>query len=250
MYDLIWSYTAGQPWLVNAVAYEACNRMAIGKNRANTITVSIIAEAKENLVKRRETHLDQLVDKLSEPRVRRIIEPILIGEENVVGYLKDDVEYVKDLGLITEQPNGLIDIANEIYREVIPRELTYDKQRGIYQDQVWYVKPDGCLDMAKMLEAFRTFYRENSESWIEALCFRPASPSGKRFTYMTIWDKVGDKKRKSLANNPPAREQLNVKPQKQFEFNTYNPGVARKINMSPVLGICTSAWFPTAAYHP
>jgi len=67
---------------------------------------------------------------------------------------------------------------------------------------------------------------------------------------MTIWDKVGDKKRKSLANNPPAREQLNVKPQKQFEFNTYNPGVARKINMSPVLGICTSAWFPTAAYHP
>jgi hypothetical protein len=35
--------------------------------------------AKENLIQRRVTHLDQLADKLREDRVRRLIEPMLGG---------------------------------------------------------------------------------------------------------------------------------------------------------------------------
>ena len=38
-----------------------------------------VFEAREALILRRETHLDQLTDKLREPRVRRVIEPLLSG---------------------------------------------------------------------------------------------------------------------------------------------------------------------------
>jgi hypothetical protein len=41
--------------------------------------VAFVDEARENLILRRETHLDQLTDKLQEERVRRVIEPLLAG---------------------------------------------------------------------------------------------------------------------------------------------------------------------------
>ena len=37
------------------------------------------SDAREQLIRRRETHLDQLTDKLQEERVRRVIEPLLSG---------------------------------------------------------------------------------------------------------------------------------------------------------------------------
>lgn len=119
---LAYDLTRGQPWLVNALAYEACFKIAVGKDRQNSITVDLIREAKEKLVKRRVTHLDQLTDKLKEPRVRRIISPLIQGEE-IDDTERDHIDYCIDLGLIIRGPNGL-EIANPIYREVIPRELT------------------------------------------------------------------------------------------------------------------------------
>jgi hypothetical protein len=76
----VWALTRGQPWLVNALAYEACFKMKSGRDRTQPITVEHITEAKENLIQRRETHLDQLADKLQEERVRRVINRLLSGE--------------------------------------------------------------------------------------------------------------------------------------------------------------------------
>jgi hypothetical protein len=52
---------------------------------------------------RRETHLDQLVDKLREKRVRRVIEPILSSME-AEKIPVDDVDYVVELGLVKKDP--------------------------------------------------------------------------------------------------------------------------------------------------
>jgi hypothetical protein len=65
---LAYDFTRGQPWLVNALAYESSFKIKIGKNRQKPLTVDLIREAKENLVKGRVTHLDQLADKLKEPQ--------------------------------------------------------------------------------------------------------------------------------------------------------------------------------------
>jgi type II secretory pathway predicted ATPase ExeA len=75
----IWENTLGQPWLVSALAYEACFEIKKGRDRSIDITEDMIVQAKENLILRRETHLDQLSDKLKEERVRSVVEPILMG---------------------------------------------------------------------------------------------------------------------------------------------------------------------------
>jgi type II secretory pathway predicted ATPase ExeA len=129
--DLVWYYTQGQPWLVNALAYEATFNMKENRDRTKVITSTILKEAKERLILRRDTHLDQLTDKLQEARIRRVIEPILSGKMINPTHRPDDVQYVRDLGLINVAQNGEISIANAIYQEIIPRELTWTMQTGM-----------------------------------------------------------------------------------------------------------------------
>ena len=175
--ELVWSFTNGQPWLVNALAYETTWEMKAGRDRTQPITGGMIQEAKENLILRRVTHLDQLADKLREPRVRRVVEPMLRGDELGSAATADDIQYVVDLGLIARTPEGP-QIANPIYREVIPRELTVITQLNLesQQNPAWYFRGDGRLDMPKLLEAFQQFFRENSEAWLEGFNYREAGP--------------------------------------------------------------------------
>jgi len=176
--DKAWNLTAGQPWLVNALAYDACFRMEEARDRSMPVTCEMISQAKESMISRRETHLDQLADKLREERVRRIIEPMLRGENLGRQVSQDDLGYVIDLGLVSQGSGGL-KIANEIYREIIPRELTTVAQANLearFLDSPWYICPDGRLDLSKLLEAFQQFFREHSESWLEMFDYREAGP--------------------------------------------------------------------------
>ena len=170
----VWDLTQGQPWLVNALAYEACFQIKAGRDRHRPITTEQIAVAKENLILRRETHLDQLADKLREERVRRVIEPLLIGQDSALDLPLDDIDYVRDLGLVAlDKP---LRIANPIYREVIPRQLTASTEEMIVQESAWYVQPDHRLDMNKLLAAFQQFFREHAEPWIERFQYKEAGP--------------------------------------------------------------------------
>ncbi len=181
VFPLVWELTAGQPWLVNALAYEACFRMPEGKDRSHPITVALIEQAKENLILRRDTHLDQLARQLEEARVRRVIEPMLAGKEER-RHSPEDVQYVIDLGLITRETNGReaqgLQVANAIYREVIPRELAFGTQLGFETSHqpAWYIAPDGSLDMMKLMKEFQQFFRENSEVWLERFDYKEAGP--------------------------------------------------------------------------
>ena len=73
----VWDQTRGQPWLVNALAKEMCFEHEELHLRDRPLAERDVFEACEALILRRETHLDQLTDKLREPRVRRVIEPLL-----------------------------------------------------------------------------------------------------------------------------------------------------------------------------
>ncbi len=168
-----WNQTRGQPWLVNALAYQACFENEAGRDRSRTIDAEEILESREELILNRQTHLHQLADKLREERVRRVIEPVLSGRAaGDAG--PDDVEYARDLGLLT--PRGPVRIANPIYREVIPRELMYAREAEIPQETEWYVRPGGDLDVEGLLAAFQRFFREHSEHWIERFQYKEAGP--------------------------------------------------------------------------
>ena len=56
--------------------------------------------AKERLILARAPHLESLAARLNEPRIRRVIEPLIAGELPVVNEVYDDVAYVRGLGLI------------------------------------------------------------------------------------------------------------------------------------------------------
>lgn len=64
----------GQPWLVNAFARQATEKL--GPDRRRPIEASVFAEAAEILITRRDTHLDSLIDRLREQRAQWVIEPM------------------------------------------------------------------------------------------------------------------------------------------------------------------------------
>ena len=160
--EAVWTQTRGQPWLVNALCAGACFDNKAGRDRSRPIEVDDIYAAREELIVSRRTHLDQLAHKLEEERVRRVVEPILSGGE--ARHDGRDLEYVRDLGLIdTGEPPR---IANQIYAEVVPRELGYILQSSLDVQAAWYVDDDGGLNMTKLLTAFGTFFGEHSEHWL------------------------------------------------------------------------------------
>lgn len=173
--QVAWELTQGQPWLVNALAYETTFKLPQGKNRTQAITGDMIYQAKENLIIRRETHLDQLSHKLEEEQVQRVIEPTLVGLDDPSAIPPDDINYVRDLGLIETQ--GQLRIANKIYQEVIPCELTYSTQLTISHQPSWYIDAEtGYLEIEKLLTAFQSFFRQHSEHWLGHFDYQEAGP--------------------------------------------------------------------------
>ncbi|WP_345398295.1 AAA family ATPase [Nonomuraea salmonea] len=114
--ERVFELTQGQPWLVNALAYEITQEMGV----TDTVSVTRVEEAKERLIRAHAMHLESLSDRLREPRVARVIEPILAGTwPDMDMAFSSDARYVHDLGLIRSTRD--LDIANPIYREVLLR---------------------------------------------------------------------------------------------------------------------------------
>ena len=172
--EAIWELTLGQPWLVNALAYEACFKDSAGRDRSHAVRVGAIEDAREALVMARATHLDQLADKLREDRVRRVVEPILAGTGLPADLPPDDLEYAVDLGLV--RAGRQVEIANPIYTEVVPRQLIHSTEKFIPHPTAWYIDSEGQLEVAKLLAAFQAYFRENAEHWAERFRYKEAGP--------------------------------------------------------------------------
>ena len=175
-FPMIWEATAGQPWLVNALGYEVTMEIKENRDRSIKIIPEMIYRAQERIIYRRETHIDILIDKLKEERVRRVIGPILANDTEVDDALfpQDDMQYVIDMGLITRDKP--IRIANGIYREIIPRELTWTTQESLVQQSAWYMNPDNSINMEKLMLDFQQFFRQNADAWIEKFDYKESGP--------------------------------------------------------------------------
>lgn len=167
--------TAGQPWLVNALAKEIVEELAVPATEP--VTVEHMNQAAERLILARATHLDSLAAKLTEPRVRRVLEPVLAGELPDLDPYDDDLPYTCDLGLVA--PTLPVRIANPIYHEVIARVLTANAEATVTADPRAFVLPDGRFDMGLLLREFAAFWREHAEVLVSGLTEpRPASRPG------------------------------------------------------------------------
>ncbi len=167
-----YEYTAGQPWLTNALAREIVDKIQVPTTES--ITAEHMAEAKERLILARATHLDSLLSKLTEPRVRRVLEPLISGGYVGGGIFDDDVQYVRDLGLVGNERQ--LQIANAIYREIIVRVLGSAADAGMEVTPQSFVTPDGRLNLRKMLNEFVSFWKEQGDLVADKMPYHEVAP--------------------------------------------------------------------------
>jgi len=178
------AYTQGQPWLVNALAREVINEMHV--EPPVPISAEHIDTAKERLILTRASHLDSLASKLNEPRVRRVIEPLIAGTfPDVDAVYDDDVAYVQDLGLVAQ--GNPVRIANPIYREVIVRVLGAGFERVVTDSPREFLLPDGRLDFRMLLEQFAAFWIEGGENLADGASYRE---SGAQLVFMAYLQRI------------------------------------------------------------
>lgn len=174
----VYEYTQGQPWLVNAIAREIVAKI-LESDFTRPILPEYVAQAAETLIRRRDTHIDSLMERLREERVQRIVEPVILGEGTRYELLNDDYRYVLDLGLLTDSKEGLRP-SNPIYEEVIIRTLSFRSRRELDDLRTLPDPPaylvNGKLDMRRLLGDFQAFWRENSEIWVERYQYKEAAP--------------------------------------------------------------------------
>ncbi len=131
-------------------------------DRSETIDAADVEVAKEVLIRRRDTHLDSLLERLREERVRSVIEPLLTGLSPRDEIFNDDLLFVKDLGLVAPG-GGALEIANPIYREIIPRALTEATEAFLPIRRAAYVAEDGSLLWNDLLDGFTAYWKANAE---------------------------------------------------------------------------------------
>ena len=165
--------TQGQPWLVNALAKEVVEQLVKDTNVA--ITHEHVLKAKEILIARQDTHLDSLTERLREPRIKAIIEPMLAGQA-LGDTPSDDRQYLIDLGLLRRDPAAGLTIANPIYREVIPRVLVQGTQDSLPYISPSWLTPDGELDIDILLQTFLAFWRQHGEPLLGSAVYHEIAP--------------------------------------------------------------------------
>ena len=158
----VMDWTDGQPWLVNAIARE-CVEEIHDFRYDDLIIADNVEKAKETIIRRRDTHVDSLMERLREPRIRRVVEPVIFGGERTFSRDSEDWRFVTDLGLLKENESRELVPANRMYAEIIGRYLTRDTQDDMAKSvpETPWATPDG-LDMAGLMAAFQSFWRENS----------------------------------------------------------------------------------------
>jgi hypothetical protein len=138
-----------------------------------------VDQAIQTIILRRDTHIDSLLERLKEERVRRVMEPVIIGKLVDIDKQSDDYRYTKDLGLIRDAP-GTVEPANPIYAEVIIRTLSANFQDVLSESKYPYRMPRylkaGRIDMTYLMQDFQSFWRENSDVWTKRYDYEEAAP--------------------------------------------------------------------------
>ncbi|MBW7877337.1 MAG: ATP-binding protein [Candidatus Cloacimonetes bacterium] len=168
MVEIIYELTQGQPWLCNALGEQMCFELF---PEVPVLDENHLHQAKEALILSRATHIDQLYYRLDDPRIRQIVIPMLAGED-VSRFPQEDLEYARDLGLLHPE-SKVVQIANPLYKEILPREMTYALQHGMAFEPHWYELPNGKLNYKKLMDEFVSFWREHGQIEFYALEITP-----------------------------------------------------------------------------
>jgi hypothetical protein len=165
--------TQGQPWLVNAIAAEVTDRLVT--DRAQQVDAPDVDRARDVLIARQDTHIDSLAERLREPRVREVVEPLLVGDA-IPNVPADDLQFVVDLGLLVRASDGSLAVANPIYREIIARNLATSIRASIAPLTPAWLDDRGRLVPDLLLEQFLVFWRQHAALLFASSPYAEAAP--------------------------------------------------------------------------
>jgi hypothetical protein len=174
--DYVYEQSKGQPWIVNSLFMRATLRI-LDDESTETVTLEHVRQAREQMIEARETHLDALGERLRDPRVKSVIQTIITGSSNPLGRLDPNVELTMDLGLVSWDKNTGFTIANPVYEEILTRYLNSKYHDSFPPPSTWqWQKPNGELDMDRLLHEFQKFWRRHSEIWEQKSDYTEAFP--------------------------------------------------------------------------
>jgi hypothetical protein len=175
--DYVYEQSEGQPWIVNSLFKRAIMRI-LGEESREMVTLDYVAQAREQMIQARETHLDALAVRLRNDKIKRVVESIIIGNTDLsLTRINPDVELAMDLGLITWHTETGFTIANPIYEEILTRHLNAPYHDNLPPLSSWkWQKADGGLDMDSLLREFQGFWQTHSETWEQSAEYTEAFP--------------------------------------------------------------------------
>ena len=175
--NYVYQQSWGQPWIVNSL-FERATSSILNEDDYQTVTLDHILKAREEMILARETHLDALNVRLNDPKIRHVIETIMIGDSDPsFGEADPAVELSKDLGLIKWDTATGFTISNPIYEKILTRYLNSGYHNMMPPPSNWrWQTADGKLDMDSLLKEFQTFWRRFSEKWEEKSDYTEAFP--------------------------------------------------------------------------
>ena len=175
--EYVYEQSNGQPWIVNSLFKRATMRV-LDFESVETVELKHVVKAREQMIDARETHLDALGERLRDPRIRRVVEPVMTGEFNpTLGRTNPDVMLAIDLGLIRWTSETGLTISNPIYADILTRHLNSGYHDILPPPTSWqWQKPDGSMDMDKLLKEFQKFWRRHADLWEEKADYTEAFP--------------------------------------------------------------------------
>ncbi|MBI4647754.1 MAG: AAA family ATPase, partial [Bacteroidia bacterium] len=162
--ERIYHYTGGYPFLVSRICKETDEVILPGK-KENKWTAGDIDSAAKEIILERNTNFESLIKHLEENRtLYRYVGNLILGNKN---YSYNALNLTINLGEIHgifKNLNHKIAISNKIYEEVLTNYIT-SKIEGtddITNDVVQssYIKPDGRLNIEKVLLKFQEVIKE------------------------------------------------------------------------------------------
>jgi hypothetical protein len=181
--DRVMFWTDGQPWLVNALANNIIRKQLLW-DFSQPITPDHIDQAAETLKLEMNVHIDSLMARLHEPRIKRVLTAILTGSDLDIDLPSEDLRYCLELGLIKETSRDTFSPANRIYADVMVRLLTANFQRNLPNDLVGrFVKTNGP-DINELLKDFQLFWSENSDKMSNRFAYKECDAEFFLFGYM------------------------------------------------------------------
>jgi GTPase SAR1 family protein len=192
--DRIWRYSAGQPWIISTLAGELFHEIAPAKGLSR-ISAEQVDEAIDNIIIKKGNHLEYLISKLQDDRVKRCLIPILSSGTLTQNIAEQDFTFIQELGLIKIERN--VEIANDLYKEIIPRALIGPVSYMINLDGEEFLQNDGRIDTLKLLRSFQSFFRNHSDRLINLIDYGVA---GYVLIFQALLQRLVD------ANNMVSRE--------------------------------------------